>query len=210
MDRKKRPRDPPDRSSRASDDYRVVRDDNFREWHPALFKNGADEIQRVWCLRHGPTRSMRFNFAASSRIYAPNPSNVRWDYKGSTPIWDNPFNARDEDKDMERNELLQQEKKKEEVVKGMDKVIDWAEKEAKNKTVASESLCSVCMDRAICVSFAPCSHMSCCATCTVACLKDKPACPVCRCPVESVTCHFLAGTCTTLSRLDVPDDLSKT
>lgn len=46
--------------------------------------------------------------------------------------------------------------------------------------------CVVCMIRAVCVAYSPCTHASCCATCADKSLTDKPTCVSCRATVASV------------------------
>ncbi len=186
-------------TGRAADDYRVVRDD-VGEWSPALFKAGNGEIQRVWCCAFF-NLYMRFNFAAGSRTYSPNPCNIRWDIKGKTAEpWDKeessprhmPVRVLVSLPDAAAEEEVEAKSagSDDNAIKGMDKVVLQAAKEDKDEV--SPTACIVCMKRRVCVSFAPCSHMTCCATCVVAWMKEKATCPSCREPVQSVSCHILS------------------
>lgn len=160
-------------------------------WVPAVFRPaGKKETHRVWVLAERshvlrmvevePHRTlMRYSMSHDASEWSPNTRNIAFDRDewDEAPAFDADF-ATDVD-----------EKKK--AIVGLEHVKKRAESEQASGSAGSSGLCTICTERSVCVSFAPCTHLAACATCAVTALAQKPACVICRAEVESVSLHHV-------------------
>lgn len=142
---------------------------------------------------------MRFELSSEAREYSPNTRNVAWDLEraGDDDELDSlHWNQRRgpagqvQSADPPASSSAATEGK----IGGLDAVRKHAEdkeQKAGGGDDGEKAKCTVCMERAVCVSFAPCNHVASCATCALKALEQKPCCVTCRATVTSVSVHHV-------------------